>query len=96
MRSMKLGFQLDCFDLELEVTCSVLPCCPGRGPSMAHAGGEPAEPSEVEDLYVGVIIGGTSIEITDKLPKKVRSRIVEECLERAEEEAASAVKEQAK
>jgi hypothetical protein len=86
MRRTQVGFQIEDFDLELEVTASISPGFPGRGPSMAHAGGEPPEPAEVEDLYVGVIIGGVSIEITDKLPKKVRQRIEALCFEKAEEQ----------
>ena len=50
---------------------------------MMHSGGEPSDPPEVEDLYVGIIVNGTAIDVTDKLPEKVRNRIMDECLERA-------------
>lgn len=82
-RNKNVAFQTDVFDLELEVTASISPGFPGRGPSMDNAGGDPPDPPEVEDLYVGIIIGGVSIDITDKLPEKVRDKIEEQCFENA-------------
>jgi len=42
------------------------------------------EPAEVEDLYVGVIIRGTSIDITSLLNDKQRTHFEDLCLEEAE------------
>ena len=75
-QNKKVEFQVE---VELEVQCSVTPEYPGKGPSMKHAGGEPPEPSEVEDLYVGVIIRGTAIDITSLLNEKQREWIEEKC-----------------
>lgn len=76
----KLEFWLE---LETEVSCSITPERPARGPSFDHAGGEPAEPSEIEDLYVGVIVGGRAIDITALLTPDQKRRFMEECRERA-------------
>lgn len=78
----KLAFNLD---IELEITCSVTRAYPGRGPSMEHAGGEPAEPSEIEDLYVGAIIRGAAIDITSLLSPRQIEAIEEECFLNLEE-----------
>jgi hypothetical protein len=81
----QVGFQmeLDQFNIELEVTASVTPFIRG---TRAHKFDQPDpdDGGEVEDLYVGIIIGGVSIDITDKLPPKVRARILEQCLEECE------------
>lgn len=83
MSNKNLSFTLD---EEIEVTCSVTPFVRGRGPSMDHAGGSPDEPSEVEDLYVGVIIKGISIDVTDKLTPKQKSYIEAKCFEQASDD----------
>lgn len=81
----KLAFQIDDLDLEVEVTCSVTPFYRGAGYG-SHYGPTPDEHPEVEDLYVGIIVNGTSIDVTNKLPKKVIAQIKGRCLEMAAEE----------
>ena len=61
-RSKKLEFIAE-EEIEVQGTC--IPRYRGHGPSMDHAGGEPDEPECVEDLYVGVIIKGISIDVTE-------------------------------
>lgn len=61
-----------------------------RGTYRVGHGGSPPEPSEVEDLYVGVIINGTTVEITNLLNKKQREHFEELCfIDAAESEQAS-------
>lgn len=71
-------------ELETEIIYSITRGYKGKGPSMEHAGGEPDEPPEVEDVYVGVIVKGTAIDITALLNKRQMESIVEECFENAE------------
>ena len=71
-------------DLETEVMAFVTPGCKARGPSYA-SGGEPEEPHLVEDLYVGVLIKGESIDITKLLSKKQLAYMEAKILERAED-----------
>lgn len=71
---------------EVEVTCSVSPGYRGRGPSMEHAGGEPAEPPEVEDLCVRLYFQGDWIDITDLLTSTQTSFVHEQCFNRAKED----------
>lgn len=72
--SKKIEFSLDAE--EIEISCSVTPFCPGTGPNM-DGPGDPPEGGDIEDLYVGVIIKGTTIDITDKLNIKQREYIEE-------------------
>jgi hypothetical protein len=65
---------------EGEVTATVTAGFPARYP-------EPAEPPEVEDLYVGVILFGTAIDVTHLLTPKQLARIREQCLEQAADDA---------
>lgn len=71
---------------EMEVIASVSRGYPGKGPSMDNAGGEPAEPPAVEDLYVGVIVYGRAIDITSLLSPKEVSRFETVCLDDAQDE----------
>jgi hypothetical protein len=82
MKSKKVEFQVE---VELEVQCSVTPEVKGR---RAHKFDppDPDEPSEVEDLYVGVIIRGTAIDITSLLNEKQREWIEEECFATAKDQ----------
>jgi hypothetical protein len=54
---------------EIEVCCSVTRAVKGDGPG-AYYGPTPDEPAEIEDLYVGVIIKGKTIDITNLLDEK--------------------------
>ena len=67
---------------EIEFNGTCIPGYPASGPSYS-SGGEPAEPPEVEDLYVGVIIKGTSIDITKLLNEKQRGYFEDMLLEDA-------------
>jgi hypothetical protein len=77
-------------EYEVEFSGTFQPGRPATGPSYSCAG-EPAEPAEVDDLYVGVIIKGTAIDITDKLNEKQVDHFTELLIEDAHEHEAEAV-----
>lgn len=64
-------------EVEIEVMATVVPeyTPPRRG----FDAPEPTDPAEVQDLYVGVIIAGTAIDITKLLNPKQLAALEEEC-----------------
>ena len=78
-RSKELEFTIE---VETEISCSILPACKGIPQSM-EGPGTPDEPAEIEDLYIGVIIGGTSIDITHLLNKMQLACVEDECFNQA-------------
>ena len=70
-------------EYECEISCALTPERKG-GRQHKFDQPDPAEPAEVEDLYVGVIIRGTSIDITSLLNDKQRTHFEDLCLEEAE------------
>lgn len=80
-RTKKIALNLE---YEVEVCASVSPGHPGTF-RVGH-GGSPPEGPEVEDLYVGVIIKGTTIDITSLLNQKQLEHIEELCFENAQEQ----------
>jgi hypothetical protein len=65
---------------ELEIKATICPQQLSISASLFYDG-SPEYPASVEDLYVGVIIKGTSIDITKLLNKRQLDSIKEECLQ---------------
>jgi hypothetical protein len=67
-------------EYEVEISGRYSPGYPARGPSYS-SGGEPGEPAEMEDISVGVVVAGVTIDITDRLSDKQLAHFEELLLE---------------
>jgi hypothetical protein len=81
--SKKVEFTLDGEEIEIAGSCQQ--GTKGRRASKFDAL-EPDEPPCVEDLYVGLIIGGTAIDITDRLNQKQRDYFEQKCFDEASDD----------
>lgn len=70
-------------EYECEISCTLTPEEKGD-PQTMDGPGTPDYPASVDDIYIGVIIKGTSIDITALLNKAQREHLEAVLLEEAE------------